>query len=400
MDLNLKFLSPLVITFISLMSIFLITLTPPNLFISIIYEPANYYLNLNIYLMLIIIYFSFYFGYKVHIFFFSFKVKEKHSKNLNGVLLTIYYLFFFVWFITISNLNFYNFILNGTLSVLRENLISYDIFGFFSFAVFFQVQLFFIIFLVFSLRKKTLFFKFTVLLYFLTTLFLGYRFILFPLVVSLLVNYVFINKKTIKLTKILFIPILIIIIFSISSFFRSGEFSSSVFNYIFGYTTAPINKLSLILEGKLVFPFSGNFFYLFRSIYNLPIFGNLFGTNDFFSSLISIQDQYNYITIIIPNTLSELKLNPIFNWISFPGGIYNEIQNFYPIVFFLYGLISSSLYKQFISKTIIGLVLYPIFIFSILFWFGDNYLNYPDFIVGIYTVLGIKLLNSSLIILE
>ncbi len=343
--------------------------------------------------MLLNIFISFLVGYLFQKRFIFFRPKIYEGKISLTYILIIYYIFFFVWFTILIKLNILNYILSGTLSVLRQYLITFRFFAGISYASFFQSQLFFIIYLLFIQKRINPFFYFSVVLYFISAFLLGYRFILIPLIVILLVFFIFSSKRKITITKIFLIPLIITFIFSLSSFLRSGELSLSVFNYIFGYTTASINKLSFIIENKLSFPYAGNLYYLFRNIYYLPVLGNILGTNEFFSSIFSIQDQYYYLTVLIPKTLSEQNLNPIFNWLSFPGGVYNEVGNFYPIIFLIYGFFSGLLYKNFISKTISGLIFYPVIIFSILFWFGDNYLNYPDFIIGIFTSLGISLLS-------
>lgn len=231
------------------------------------------------------------------------------------------------------------------------------------------------------------------------------RYILMPYIVSIVYILIFFkyHENSITLMKlikyILITFVFIIILFTFISYIRAGSGNENgninSNNFIVGYTVAAYNRLSEIISGNLVLPNSGSSFYMLKTFwyppfisrgYDIYTIGQTLGLNLPNSTDINFYDQFTAIKMA--------GLSPNYNWSTAFGGIFSDLGWFSFIYFFFYGLLSWKLYISFLNKNIFGIMLYPIFVFSILFWFGDLYIVYTNFFVIIIITLFIWFLEK------
>jgi len=161
-------------------------------------------------------------------------------------------------------------------------------------------------------------------------------------------------------------------VFILFGWLRGNSGISAVLNNVMGYTVASYNRLSMLLNGKIHFAYAGTGTYAFRFLGNMPLVGRWFDLAR---------------TMGMPNPedawLSEFSavfragLDGRYIWLSAFGYIYADIGLFvFPYVFAV-GAFAAWLWKSLQRGRATGVVLYPWFAFSIVFWFGSNYLAYP-----------------------
>lgn len=159
--------------------------------------------------------------------------------------------------------------------------------------------------------------------------------------------------------------VIVAVLFFAFSFLRGiGNWNEQI-NTFLGYTVASYNRLAAIVNGSLHYPFSG------RGIYLSDIVAH--------SRFLMLSQVMN-----TPNTLavwgsefaavSQAGLDGRLIWSGAFGYIFSELGWFSFIFLFGYGVLYGFVWNWAKRGMILGVVLYPCFGFSVLFWFGSNYL--------------------------
>jgi hypothetical protein len=162
------------------------------------------------------------------------------------------------------------------------------------------------------------------------------------------------------------------ILFILLSLLRGIDNFLDLVANIMGYTLTSYNRLTGILNGTLKFHFSGTGTYAFRFFTHIPVLESIFNI----SSLLNMPDsEVVWKSEFIAVDLSGLRRD--FIWASSFGYVFDDIGMWVYLYFFIYGLIMSKLWNGFLKGTVFSVVIYPWFLFCVLFWFGSNFIVYP-----------------------
>ena len=132
---------------------------------------------------------------------------------------------------------------------------------------------------------------------------------------------------------------------------------------LIGYSLASYNRLASVLGGSLHYTYAGS------GIYLAP-----------FLSYSTSLPFHTWVGGATPSMVMSTEfldvhaagLTAAFNWSSVFGYIFADIGWWTPLYMVVIGLLTGWLWQNFRKGTIWGVVLYPWFAFSILFWFGTN----------------------------
>lgn len=175
-------------------------------------------------------------------------------------------------------------------------------------------------------------------------------------------------------------------LFAILSYLRGNKDVARLVQSIAGYTVASYNRLAFLLQGNLTYPYAGSGVYAFRFLTHVPLLHRWIDVGD----ILGMPDKLAVWFSEFP-AVYWAGLNPSYIWSSAFGYVYSDIRfGIFPY-FFVIGFVSAALWRQIIQGRTIGVVLYPWFAFSVLFWMGDNFLVYTQFI----TFTGTALLLAS-----
>lgn len=164
-------------------------------------------------------------------------------------------------------------------------------------------------------------------------------------------------------------------IFISISFLRasSDDPSASAFATLPGYTITSFNRLSAVLDGRLMFIFSGSGTYVLNFWSNLPLFGSTFA--DF---LPSSEDVFRSEFVDIAN----VGLYPGYNWLTMYGYYFIDLGWWVLAYIFAFGVISHFVWRNFVTGGFIGAALYPYLASSLVLSFSSYWISRP-FIVSI-----------------
>ncbi len=163
-----------------------------------------------------------------------------------------------------------------------------------------------------------------------------------------------------------------IAVFIVFAWLRGNSESSTILNNVMGYTVASYNRLAVLLEGGVRFPYGGTGTYAFRFLGNVPFFSRWID----FAGLMGMPATEVVWLSEFP-AIFRAGLDGRYIWVSAFGYIYSDIGFFVFPYLFIVGILSGWLWKSLSQGKALGVVLYPWFAFSIVFWFGSNYLAYP-----------------------
>ncbi|MGK2871947.1 MAG: hypothetical protein ACSLFL_06800 [Alphaproteobacteria bacterium] len=160
-------------------------------------------------------------------------------------------------------------------------------------------------------------------------------------------------------------------LFLLMSWLRGNSTQSDIINNVAGYTVASYNRLAAILSGDIQFPYSGSGTYTFRFLSHIPLLHRWIDIGAMFG----MPDTFDVWSSEFP-AVYQAGLDGRYIWASAFGYVYADIGPFAPIYFFILGVLSGWLWRSILNSQSIGVVLYPWFAFSILFWVGDNFVAY------------------------
>lgn len=158
-----------------------------------------------------------------------------------------------------------------------------------------------------------------------------------------------------------------IAIFSIIGLARSSNFKSSVFEItrqFMGYFPASYNRLAFVLDGRLEYPNSGWGYYSTQAIWDIPLLSGGLGIYDFGRFIgipLPVSAETNWYDQFAAINVSGL--DPSYIWGTIFGFTYSDFGFMAVLYFIIYGAISGVMFKKFMSKENLGILIYP-FIFS------------------------------------
>lgn len=217
---------------------------------------------------------------------------------------------------------------------------------------------------------------------------------LLPFLVGIFIIHVSIFfKGNIKLNIKFFaaalkLGIFIFIIFSAFSILRGElDFYKIIADFI-GYILASYNKLAFILNGKLVYPYGGTGVYFSSFLSFNGTLNGFFGISNYMS-----WPKYVDLWNSEFQAVASAGLNQYLIWPSALGYLFLDFGWGTGFVLIMYGWIYKIVWSLWLSKTSIGIILYPWFAFCLLFWFGTNYLLDTKLLVYFIVGLFLTLLN-------
>jgi hypothetical protein len=161
----------------------------------------------------------------------------------------------------------------------------------------------------------------------------------------------------------------IVLLFFAFSFLRGAVSWDDQVYHLTGYTVASYNRLAAVVNGTLRYPYGGRGLYLsYFSAYNhalnhiVPL-GEIMNAPEFLDLWGS---EFGAI--------DRAGLDGGAIWAGAFGYIFSDLGWFSVAFVFGYGLLYGAAWNWMKRETVFGVVLYPCFGFSALFWFGTNYL--------------------------
>jgi hypothetical protein len=149
-------------------------------------------------------------------------------------------------------------------------------------------------------------------------------------------------------------------------FARSAAQLDDITRKVLGYTIASYNRLAALLLGAMHYEYPGRGAYLVAFVTQngrLHLLREQMGLPDFYQVWLS-----EFASV------QASGLNPAYNWASIFGYLYSDLRWWAPLYFLAAGLVSGFLWSRFRAGATVGIVLYPMIAFWILFWFGWNLL--------------------------
>lgn len=159
------------------------------------------------------------------------------------------------------------------------------------------------------------------------------------------------------------------------SYLRGNDTSSDLVNSIAGYTVASYNRLALVLSGDIRFPFGGTGTYAFRFLDHIPLLSRWIDLGDALGMPSSETVWLSEFPAVF-----QAGLDGRYIWASSFGYLYLDIGLFTFFYLFITGMLMGFFWKSILDGHSVGVILYPWFAFSVLFWFGSNFLAYPRLI--------------------
>lgn len=159
------------------------------------------------------------------------------------------------------------------------------------------------------------------------------------------------------------------------SYLRGNDTSSDLVNSIAGYTVASYNRLALVLSGDIRFPFGGTGTYAFRFLDHIPLLSRWIDLGDALGMPSSETVWLSEFPAVF-----QAGLDGRYIWASSFGYLYLDIGLFTLVYLLVTGMLMGFFWKSILDGHSAGVILYPWFAFSVLFWFGSNFLAYPRLI--------------------
>jgi hypothetical protein len=211
----------------------------------------------------------------------------------------------------------------------------------------------------------------TILLFYLL-LVIAARFALMPLIIGFFIIYamlkIYKNKPvnehlSTSIRLYYFLIIFVVLLFSLMTLARGYSGFEKLWEMILGYGPVSYNRLAFILEDKLAFEYSHTGVYLIPqpifSIFNALFIGEVFTDLELWLSEF--------------DGVEQAGINQQFIWLTQFGYAFDTLGYFSMFVFLIYGLFFGYLWKSFLASRTFGVILYPVFYFSIFFTFGSFY---------------------------
>jgi hypothetical protein len=159
--------------------------------------------------------------------------------------------------------------------------------------------------------------------------------------------------------------ILFVLLFFSFSFLRGSNDWDDQVSTLFGYTIASYNRLAAIVNHQTQYPFGGRGIYLSDVVAH----NHLLGIGKLLNVPNSIDEWGSEFAAI-----SNAGLDGALIWSGAFGYIFSDLGWFAFLFLWSYGIIYGIIWNRMKRDTAFAVIVYPCFGFSVLFWFGTNYL--------------------------
>ena len=370
-----KLISPGYLVIYSITIFFLFTSIPPDYYTSIIHEKDYMFFDVKTYLYVISFLFSFYIGcvfrnsfLKVNFINFTFirfrKIKFSIVKFF--ILFSFISIVICLFSLIIDNHNLISYLLSGNGAQIKNETKINSLFM--PFLYFNMASSIFYLSLIFENKIDGFYKRLTyivMLLLFISMFLLIARYIIIPYLLTIFVTIVGYRIRY-KISLYPIIKYMLISVFLILGLFillqelRGGN----GFHGLFGYGPASFNRLSAILNDKLIL--------------NTP---KLYYINSHFNQGWSL----NRILISEHNSVGHAGLQWSFNWLTAYGYIYYSIGWLSILYSFILGFFYQSIWISFKKGYLFSIILYPWLFSAGFLWFTYNILAYGQVIIFILT---------------
>ncbi len=397
-------LSPLSLSLLSTMLAYIAVITPPNIVAIMLQERDYTFLNPSLFIVISISEIFFIFG----IIFVSFvcdkgRIKVKKSPVLL-VSNSLYKKALFLLLVTIIGEFTIGFILIERIGIqrllsaisnpqlgleLRQQVVTISrIHGINILALqnFFFPVLLFIFMIIFGLpkevikRKNFFLFTFACAAYITVNLITFTRWQILQLFLGLIIIYI--SRKNsnggIKFSSLLKIAFLFMVS-SLAIFLGINMLKTRIsgLDAVVGYILGSYNVAASVISGLVKQPYDNSTYVTFGFFWNAPFLGphfrqlgislgiNLPGPN---SGATNVWDTWSTV-------LNAAGLNSTYQWDTVYGCVYGDIGILFPIVFFVYAVISQFLFLRAIDGKLYSILLYVYFAISIVTWFTSVFVS-------------------------
>jgi hypothetical protein len=138
---------------------------------------------------------------------------------------------------------------------------------------------------------------------------------------------------------------------------------------LMSYSISSYNRLSAVVHGRIVYPYSGRGIYLWSFL----------GFNNMLNAVIPFREWFHWPSFLQVwqsefDATSNAGLNGFSIWSGTFGYIFAEVGWLSTLYVFVCGMLYGAVWRSVKHGKLLGVILYPWFAFCILFWFGTNYL--------------------------
>ena len=160
-------------------------------------------------------------------------------------------------------------------------------------------------------------------------------------------------------------------LFAIFAWLRRDTAALGPFEALVGYAYAPFNRLAAVLDGSLQYPFGGEGGYAFRFLDRIPLLSRWIDVG----SLVGIPDK-NAVQFSEYGAVDNAGLNRLYIWATAYGYLYSDLNVAVYLYFLALGILSGLAWRSLTTGSAPHAIIVAWMSFSILFWFGDNFVAY------------------------
>ena len=139
-----------------------------------------------------------------------------------------------------------------------------------------------------------------------------------------------------------------------------------------GYSIAGYNRFGALIDGQLSFSHDGTGARTLSSIAYFPLLGRWFQLNQ----MMGIPEPFEVWEAGF-YSIWQAGLNKLYTFSSAPGIVFVDFGLLGPLFFLLVGILAVAMWQKLEDGSVFGILLYPWFAFSVLFWFGYNLIASP-----------------------
>ena len=200
---------------------------------------------------------------------------------------------------------------------------------------------------------------------------------LMPLVASLIIVFIFFKTRSATTTMFRLVLLgagaltIVIAVFMFLSLSRGIVSTDALVSSLLGYTTVSYNRLAALILGSMHYAYEGS------GVYVIPFLSQSAGLNKVFPfgetfGWPGARELWRSEFL----STAQAGLNPGFIWSGTFGYLYSDLGWYTVLYTFFYGLFSGYCWVKFKTGKAFGVIIYPWVAFSVLFWFGVNFLFY------------------------
>lgn len=176
-----------------------------------------------------------------------------------------------------------------------------------------------------------------------------------------------------------FLLVIILGAFFAFSWLRSGQDEGALIRSLMGYGPASYNRLAAVLDDSIRVPTMGSGVNVFPALFRIPVVSRFLDLNEIFQlPSVEVARAGEFVAV------ARAGLDAGYNWVTTFGYIYYDLGWASPVAFLVLGYGAQRLWYGVRRGRGFSLVMYPFFAFSILIWFGFNYLTKPSLFTWIF----------------